>query len=100
MKIMDIKTIQDDQARLQRISEDITEAKANLDLIINKFESDPTVQSFYVSGNFGKESQERLIKLRDGLAKYEASINGDGALVPITKSFLDKQEERVNNGEK
>lgn len=98
-KIMDIKTIQNDKSILNHINQNISEAKANLELIINKFESDPTVQSFYESGNFGKENQERLARLRDGIVKYEQSINGSGALVPLTKTFLEEQEERVN-GEK
>ena len=97
-KIMDVKTIQDDKTYLKYIKANLSETKENLELIINKFESDPTVQSFYESGNFGKDNQERLTSLRNGIIKYEQSINGDGALIPITETFLEEQEQRLEHG--
>ena len=97
-KIMDVKTIQDDKNYLKHIKTNLSETKENLELIINKFESDPTVQSFYESGNFGKANQEILTSLRNGIIKYEQSINGDGALIPITETFLEEQEQRLEHG--
>ena len=97
-KILDVQTIQNDKSLLQDIKKYLSSTEENLSLIISKFESDPTVQSFYESGNFGKENKERLASLRDGIIKYEQSINGDGALIPMTESFLEEQEQRVEHG--
>ena len=81
---------------LSKYSECIMLAVKELNGVINSFENDETVQSFFVSGHFGKENQERLIALREALIKYSESIHGDGALYPQTKQFLEDQLNRLN----
>ena len=83
---------------LNYFSERIAEAKEELDIIINNFESNPVVESFYVSGNFGKSNQESLQELKSYVTEYEASINGGSGLIETTRSFIQNQLSRVQSG--
>lgn len=97
--ILSEEELQDILNDLSRISKEIAEEKEKIDIIINNFESNPVVESFYASGNFGKSNQETLQELKSYITEYESSINGGGGLVETTKSFVQNQLSRVQGGQ-
>lgn len=92
----EIATILED---LDKISSCINHTKTNLNTVINNFESNPVVESFFASGNFGKINQEALKEIRNCLEEYESCINGDSGLMVVTRNFLQNQQSRVQSGE-
>lgn len=75
------------------------EARDTLERVINNFESNPVVQSFYESGNFGARNRERLHELLNAMNEYYQIICNDGELVDITTKFLNEQRSRVQSGQ-
>ena len=59
-----------------------------LERVINNFESNPVVQSFYESGNFGARNRDRLHELLNAMNEYYQIICNDGELIDITTKFL------------
>lgn len=49
----------------------VEETKTNLQTVITLFESEPSVQSFYVSGNFGNRERDNLRGIVSAIVKYE-----------------------------
>ena len=94
--ILSSDEIQDARNKISSFSSRIEEIKGHITTIIDLFESDSSVQSFYASGHFGKTNQEELAHIRDAIVRYEEVINGEGQLVDVTMEFLNHQQERVD----
>ena len=63
--------------------------------LINRFEAQDVSQSFFVSGNFGNDSKERLLAIKNALNDYLDIVSGDGQLIQQTNIFLDEQMQRI-----
>ena len=68
----------------------------HLDYFISLFENEEVTQSFFASGNFGKEQQEKIIQLKSVVARLSDKIVND--LEPATSTFLANQEALNNTG--
>lgn len=89
----DIREMQEYMASFQKNVKDYYEQMQDS---INVFNNNAIVQSFYASGNFGKEMEEELLKIKQGIQRYyEALIDGNG-LVPVTQRVMDSHLELLN----
>lgn len=70
----------------------------SLIFVIDNFESNPVVQSFYESGNFGKENQQALIRIKELCEQYIKSIKSESGLIEVTKEFVRDQLRRIEEG--
>ena len=69
-----------------------------LNFVIDNFESNPVVQSFYESGSFGKENQQALIRIKELYDQYLKSIKSESGLIEVTKEFVRDQLRRIEEG--
>lgn len=57
--------------------------------MLNLFENQDIVQSFFISGNFGKQQVDKISDIYNMLQKYDDEVfNNDDSLVLQTKQFL------------
>lgn len=89
-KVLSIAECDELVDHLEVIDYSITRYCDELSDTINLFNSDPTVQSFYRSGSYGKEVEVKLAEVRDAVQKYYNAIT-NGGLVPVTKRIIDEQ---------
>lgn len=83
--------------RLSNFSEALVDVKNEIMNIIDHYESDPVVKSFYESGSFGQKEKIELLKVREAIIRYEQSINGNGKLVDVTRDYFKNQLEELNS---
>ena len=70
---------------------------AHITDLINQFENEPIVQSFFVAGNFGKAEQEKFIKIKSILDREKNNVCDN--LIPATKNYLKKHKNLNESGE-
>ena len=63
---------------------------------LNLFNANELVQSFYASGNFGREMEEELNKIKTALRKYYDSLVDGNGLVSVSKKVVQSQIELLN----
>ena len=64
---------------------------------MKRFDSNPIVQSFYESGNYGREIKEELDKIMTGFKKYvDILYDGNNGLIAKTREFVEAQKELLN----
>ena len=82
---------------LKKIDERCDNFMTNFDSGIKKFEACSIVQSFYASGEFGREKEERIKQIRTELEKFFDAINREStSLIPRTKRIIEEQQDRLN----
>ena len=95
LSVNDCNKIEED---LQKFQENIKEYFEDLENGINLFNQNEIVQSFYTSGNLGKEMEEELKKIKNAMQKYyDALVSGNG-LVPVTRTVVSSHRELLNKG--
>ena len=91
-KILSVNDCQAILELLGRFKGQIEEFNNSFAAAINTFNTDATVQSFYASGNYGRNTQERLTELGNGVKQILSTLSDDGnALIPRTKQVLEEQ---------
>ena len=83
---------------IENIESNLQKEMDNISFIIDNFESNPVVQSFYESGSFGKENQQALIRIKELCEQYIKSIKSDSGLIEVTKEFVRDQLRRIEEG--
>ena len=90
----DYEIVEDNLANFQKHVENYFE---NIDSCLTTFNQHEIVQSFYESGNFGKEMEKEISKLKAALQKYYEAISGANGLINTTKSITEYQKELLNS---
>ena len=75
---------------------ELNDAIEHINTVISKFENESIVQTFFAAGNFGKQEEEALIKIKE-LINRELNNIADN-LIPATQNFLNNQRS-LNDGE-
>lgn len=83
------------ESYLRRGREDMNSGLIHLTQLIEQFENEPVVQSFFTAGNFGQEEKEKLEKLIELINKEKDNI-GD-TLIPATEEYF-KNQRSYNDG--
>ena len=65
---------------------------------LKKFNANAIVQSFYASGNYGREKQERVEKVIGAIKRYLDVLNDWNGLIPQTEKIIQDQQELLNRG--
>ena len=63
---------------------------------INVFNNNSIVQSFYESGNFGREMEEELLKIKEAIQRYYDTLVDGNGLIPVTGRVVASQRELLN----
>ena len=88
-KILSSEDIEEIREDISMIKDGIESYQQNIDILIKSFDSEDIVQNFYTVGNFGKEQQEKIIKIRESVNEFYTLICKEGGLVQKTNEFLD-----------
>ena len=83
---------------IENIETMLQQGMDHLNFIIDNFESNPVVQSFYESGSFGKENQQALIRIKELCEQYINSIKSESGLIEISREFVRDQLRRIEEG--
>lgn len=94
--ILNENLIDEIEDRVEKISEEIAKEKENITNIINLFDNEPVVQSFYESGKFGIDNRNKLQDIKNTIEQYEATINDSNGLYTTTMQFIKEQRSRIN----
>ena len=94
--IINENAIEELESSVEKISKSITEEKENITKIINLFDNEPVVQSFYQSGKFGIENRNKLQDIKNSIEQYEEAINERDGLYTTTMQYLKEMRTRIN----
>lgn len=75
---------------------DISRAVESLTTMISSFENEEIVNTFFKAGNFGKEEQEKMIRLKEIISRELSNISE--TLIPATNRFLERQRQLNESG--
>lgn len=78
----------------------VREYSNNINKSIKTFNNNEIVQSFYASGNLGREMEEEIKKLETALTRYFDNISDRNGLIGITKTVINDQKELLNRSYK
>jgi hypothetical protein len=70
---------------------------SNFGTVINSFNNQSIVDSFYKSGNFGASNKEELEKLATGMREYINILSGDSGLIAETINYCNNKAATLNN---
>ena len=85
------------EGHLKAISNGAQDYFNGVDNALKIFNDNPIVQSFYASGNLGKEMEEELLKVTSATKKYFDVLFGTNGLINTTKLVVDYQKELLNS---
>lgn len=84
------------QESIESIETDLNDMKSSVEgycqkinTVIQSFNGSDIIQSFYSVGNFGKEQQDEIIAIKQGLDEFYNLINKNGGLVMQTQKYLE-----------
>ncbi len=98
-KILNDEDLEVMTRQLNIISRAIEGYYNNTTTVINSFNNEAIVQSFYSSGKFGQEKQNQLKNITEAVKKYWDLIsNADYCLISQTKKFIDSSTTRLSEG--
>lgn len=95
-KILSNEDLESINEKLNRIKGCIDNFESDVNSSLNTFNNNPVVQSLYDSGQFGREMENEIQKIKDGVSKYFNTISGTGGLIERTKSIIESQKELLN----
>ncbi len=95
-KILSNEEISDITSELSDGADCLERGISALKNLIKQFEDEEIVQTFFSSGNFGKEKQENIKKIVDILDREKSNILDN--LVPTTEKFLVRQSQLNESG--
>jgi len=96
MKILSVEQCDKITENLKNFDSAIVDYCTNIEAAIKVFNNDPTVQSFYASGGFGKGMEAKLEEVRIAVKKYYDVISSDGGLIPVTKIIVADQRDLLS----
>ena len=97
--IFNAGTFGDARGILSFLGTEMSKHADDIQIILNSFNNQSIVESFYSSGDFGQDQRERLSELEKALRDYMAVIcEGEESLVSQTLSFFDRYEELLRSG--
>lgn len=97
-RILSTNEVENMSKNLQTISEAVNNYISNAQKVINSFNEQGIVQSFYASGKFGTKEKEKLTKIANALQKYwEVVGNGEDSMISQTQKYLSRVMEN-NDG--
>ena len=91
MQLLSNGTIAEVRSEIDNFEKQVEELHDATVKIINSFENNTIVKSLYESGRFGKEEQDKIIKIKEGIEKYHDLLIDGSGLIPQTYSFLEEQ---------
>ena len=74
---------------LKEFKESVTNYSNNISKLLNLFENQEVVQSFFKSGQFGKEQMNKIQEIYENLKKYnEELFYKDNSIIDRTEKYL------------
>ena len=83
---------------LEKFKSSVLEYFEQIQENLNLFNSNELVQSFYASGNLGKEMEQELKSILDAVRKYYDSLVDGSGLISVSKKVIRSQIELLNKG--
>lgn len=93
-KILSTSELESMSKNLTTMSEGVNNYIKKTQQVINSFNDQSIVQSFYSSGKFGTKEKERLTKIANALQKYwEVVANGEDSMISQTQKYISRAME-------
>ena len=85
------------QRNVNKLASQLRDYLDNLNKVIDSYANDSVAQTFFVSGNFGRQQYDDLIVLKTSLTQFLNHAYSE--LFPATLNYVNKQLELVQKGE-
>lgn len=82
---------------INTIRSQLNEYLNNISIVLSSYKTDPTVETFFASGQFGQAQFDDLLELQQSLEGFINEAND--VLIPATLSYVNTQLELVQKGE-
>ena len=98
-KILSVEELNGLSNHLNRLVGYIDQTTTDMRTVINSFNNESIVNSFYASGNYGSDVETKLTGILSALEKYTNVISsGEDSLIAQTQKYIERQIELVENG--
>lgn len=89
-RLLSQESIESIETDLNDMKSSVEDYRQKINTVIQSFNGSDIIQSFYSVGNFGKEQQDEIIAIKQGLDEFYNLINKNGGLVMQTQKYLEK----------
>ena len=94
-KVLQAEDVQKIKDCVDSLAKGISEYQQRMTTVINSFNKEGIVQSFYEVGNFGMAQKEKMQKLLAAINEFYELMNKEKGLIAGTKEYADSAR-RIN----